>query len=132
MTLNDTIKLPICRPLRRSDFLSMENILRGSRESGEIHIETTGTGLTLELSNQHHALNGTPLDTPALDRRGINANPTFVELQKIAITESKVVLFPINRKGRNNRKRTLNFFKRGWVSTKRAFFSDFTITDNAS
>lgn len=108
----------------------MEAILRQVRESGEIHIETAGSGLTLQLTNPHHALNGEPLDEDGLLRRGIGASPEFKNLQKIAITESKVVLFPVRLPGKKARKRTLKLLKRGWVSTKRTFFSDFTITDS--
>lgn len=128
MNLNNTVSLPIDKVINCAELMSMESILRRVRQSGEIHIETTGRGLTLKLFCPHNAIDGYSLDADALDRRGISVSPEFEDIERIAVTERQIVLFPVKVEGRQARKRTLKF-RKGWVWTKRTFFSDFTITD---
>lgn len=128
MNLNETISLPSTTILSRKELLSMEGVLRRVRQSGEIHIESTGAGLSLTLHHPHRSVDGTPLTEDQLLARGIASPYVFSGLEKIAISDTHIVLFPIRVPGRRSRKRTLRF-RRGWVGTMRTHFSDFSIKD---
>ncbi|WP_300494770.1 hypothetical protein [Marinobacter sp.] len=128
MNLNETISLPTNKVLSRKELLSMESVLRRVRQSGEIHIHSTGAGLSFTLHNPHRSVDGDPLTDEELDARGVSSPCIFTDLEKIAICDTQIVLFPVRSSGKATRKRTLRF-RRGWVATKRTHFSDFTIKD---
>lgn len=128
MNLNKTISLPTNKTLSRKELLSMEGVLRRRRQSGEIHIESTGSGLAFTLHDPHRSVDGEPLTDEELEARGVSSPYVFKDLEKIAICDTQIVLFPVRIPGKATRKRTLRF-RRGWVGTKRTHFSDFTIQD---
>lgn len=128
MNLNETISLPPSKVLSRKELLSMEGVLRRVRQSGEIHIQSTGSGLAFTLHNPHRSVDGEPLTDKELEARGVTSPYVFNDLEKIAICDTQIVLFPLRTPGKASRKRTFRF-RRGWVGTKRTHFSDFTIKD---
>lgn len=128
MNLNETISLPSTTVLSRKELVSMEGVLRRVRQSGEIHIQSTGAGLALTLHNPHRSVDGMPLSEQELLSRGIPSPYVFTGLEKIAICDTHIVLFPLRVPGKRSRKRTLRF-RRGWVGTMRTHFSDFSIKD---